>query len=348
MKNIIRNTWLIFKRNKEFFYLITIQPIIIFFLMSFLLSYSTSHNISVINQDNGEVGQRIYDTLAEMDGVDMVDITYEDAAAKVLSGNIELAVVVGEKNTASLAENGTSDIQLITTGNSEVEDTVKLAINQTVNGELSGTSSGTMFESNEVKSKWITISYSLGIMIFKTLTAGNLLAALIIRERNNKMKDRILLSGTKTSTYLGGMSIVYTLCMMVGSVIYYVAAYLLNFDFGMKNSLGFLLMLFTANILAVALYLFASTLVKKEDSLWFMATFVLLPMALFSGVLFPFQLMPEIIQKIGNCLPQRWIIGGIEHIQQTGQISSALPNIALVLGLSAVLYVLASIRTRRS
>ena len=40
-------------------------------------------------------------------------------------------------------------------------------------------------------------------MIFKTLTASNLLAALIIQERNNKMKDRIMLSGILWKDYPG-------------------------------------------------------------------------------------------------------------------------------------------------
>ena len=48
------------------------------------------------------------------------------------------------------------------------------------------------------------IGNSLGFMIFKTLTASNLLAALLIQERNNKMKDRIMLSGIKTGSYIGG------------------------------------------------------------------------------------------------------------------------------------------------
>ena len=141
------------------------------------------------------------------------------------------------------------------------------------------------------------------------------------------------------------MSIVYLFFMMIGSIVYYLAGLLLNFDFGMKNSFGFLLVLFTANVLSVSLYVFASTLVKKEDSLWFMASFVLLPMSLFSGVLFPYEFMPKAMQMIGACFPQRWIAHGIEEIQNSGSILSAVPDMLMVLGLSALLFIIAVIRS---
>ena len=48
---------------------------------------------------------------------------------------------------------------------------------------------------------------------------------------------------------------------------------LFNFDFGMRHSIGFLLMLFTANVLLVAIYLLVSTFVNQEESLWQMASF---------------------------------------------------------------------------
>ena len=114
----------------------------------------------------------------------------------------------------------------------------------------------------------------------------------------------------------------------------------------MKQPVGFLLMMFTANVLSVMIYLFASTLVKKEDSLWFMASFVLLPMALFSGVLFPYEFMPDVMKKIGALFPQRWITNGIENMQQSGTITAALPQMAMVLGLSAVLFGIAVFRSR--
>lgn len=331
MKNIIYNTWTIFKRNKEFFYLITIQPVIIFLLMSFLLPYSTSHNIGVINQSMDGQADLIVEALENLEGIKIQNVNSDNVNSRIMSGNIELAVIIHD----------ISDIQLVSSRNSEIENAVALCIEQAAKSESSIPASV-----NKAPKKGMTVSNSLGFMIFKTLTAGNLLAALIIQERNRKMKDRILLSQTRITSYIGGMSLVYLFFMMIGSVVYYLAGLLMNFDFGMRNSLGFLLVLFTANILSVALYVFASTLVKKKDSLWFMASFVLLPMALFSGVLFPYKFMPKAMQMIGACFPQRWISHGIEAIQYSGSILNAVPDMLMVLGLSALLFITAAARSK--
>ena len=335
MKNIIRNTWTIFKHNKEFFYLITVQPVIIFLLMSFLLPYTTAHNIAVVNVDKGKKSQAIEEALENLEGIKVLKLQEDEVTEKLLGGNVELAVVLNQNM------DDTSDVQMISAGNSEVEEAVELCVLTATQ-----TTKNSPVTTNEVPKKGMTVANSLGFMIFKTLTSGNLLAALLIQERRRKMRDRIMLSGVKTGAYIGGMSLVYLFFMMIGSVVYYLAGLLLNFDFGMKHSIGFLMILFTANVLSVALYTFASTLVKKEDSLWFMASFVLLPMALFSGVLFPYEFMLELMQKIGACCPQRWIAHGIETIQRTGTLTSAIPDMILILGLSGVLFALAVVRSR--
>lgn len=328
MINVIRNTFCIFKRNKEFFYLITIQPILIFLLMSFLLPYSKTHNIAVC--DNSE-STSVMQALENLEGVKTISVNEDEITGKLISGNAEIAVIVNADGTS----------QIIDFGNSEASGAVMLC----VENALSKKAQSVTATINEAPKRGMPIGNSLGFMIFKTLTASNLLGALLIQERNNKMKDRIMLSGIKTGSYIGGMAFVYLVLMMVGSAVYYLAARIMNFDLGMKHPVGFLLMMFTANVLSVTIYLFASTLVKKEDNLWFMASFVLLPMALFSGVLFPYEFMPDIMKKIGSLFPQRWISLGIENMQKSGTISAAVPQIGMVLGLSAVLFMIAVVRS---
>ncbi len=329
MINVIRNTFCIFKRNKEFIYLITIQPVLIFLLMSFLLPYSKTHNIAVCDKTESTA---VLQALESMEGIKTYSVSEDEITGKLISGSAEIAVIVNSDGTAQITDFGSS----------EAAGAVMLCVENALSEKVKPTE--TII--NAAPKRGMPIGNSLGFMIFKTLTASNLLGALIIQERNNKMKDRIMLSGLKTGSYIGGMAFVYLVFMMAGSVVYYLAARIMRFDLGMKNPFGFLLMMFTANILSVTIYLFASTLVKKEDNLWFMASFVLLPMALFSGVLFPYEFMPDIMKKIGSLFPQRWISLGIENMQKSGTITAAVPQIGMILGLSAVLFMIAVIRSR--
>ena len=333
MISVMKNTFILFKKNKEMIYLITIQPIMIFLLMSFLLPYTTVHTVVVYNNSVSEKAARIVDNLMELNGIKIQEITEDKMTEKLSGGNAELGIVISDME-------GSADpsVSFIVIGESEIEGAVELCVTESLKEGTNERSS--VVSENDAKKKWLSISNSLAFMIFKTLTAGNLLGALIIQERKNRMKDRILLSGTSKTSYLLGMSFVYLVFMMLGSVIYYLVGLVLNFDFGMRNSLGFLLMLFVSNVLSVSIYVFFAAFLKKEESLGFVGTFILMPMALFAGVLFPFHFMPESMQKIGSCFPQRWIALGIEEIQRSGSVASCLKEVLMVLGLSAVLFVI--------
>lgn len=184
MRNIIRNTALIFSRNKEFIYLITIQPVLIFLLMSLLLPYSTAHNVAIVNLDGGEQSVAIESAIKNLEGIKIQPATSNQITEKLLSSNIELAVVITPQNTAEQPK-----VELFSLGHCEIEKAVTLCIEQAEEVHNEATTV------NPVKKKGMAISNSLGFMVFKTLTSGNLLAALMIRERKQRVKNRIMLSG---------------------------------------------------------------------------------------------------------------------------------------------------------
>jgi ABC-2 type transport system permease protein len=340
MINIMKNTYVLFRKNKEFIYLITIQPVVIFLLMSLLLPYTTVHNIVVSMDSNSKAAERIVENLEKLEGVKIQRVDAEKIKEKLFGGNAELAIVITDAQGGGLP-----NVSLVSAKDSEIESAVELCVSENLSKLSSGEGASDqkteeIVSVNGVKKKWISISNSLAFMIFKTLTAGNLLGALIIQERRNRMKDRILLSGTKKSSYLLGMAIVYFIFMTLGSILFYAVGLLLRFDFGMRSSLGFLFMLFVSNLLSVSIYIFFAAFLKKEDALGFVGTFILMPMSLFSGVLFPFRFMPQTMQKIGSLFPQRWIALGIEKMQKSGEITSGYREAFMVIALSIVLFVI--------
>ncbi len=374
MLSIMKNTFTMFKKNKEFIYLISIQPIFIFLLMSLLLPYTTIHNIVVVNDSETRVAGKISQNLMALEGIKVNRAEADEVEDKLIGQNAEIAVMI-----ADAADSDIPMVNIISIGKSEVESAVELSINETMKSAMNniddagrvevvdGDSKGDFVDDaarakvvdgdskdeksesekqdesgavivNSTPRKWLGISNTLAFMIFKTLTTGNLLGALIIEERRKKMRDRIMLSGTGKGSYFLGMSLVYLAFMTLGSIFYYLVGLLLRFDFGMRNSLGFLAMLIVSNILSVAIYVFAAAFLKKEDTLGMVGTFILMPMSLFSGVLFPFKFMPDVMQKIGSCFPQRWIALAIEKMQLSGSIMSGWKEALMVLILSAILF----------
>lgn len=326
MKNVMTNAIKLFMRDKGFISMLTVIPIVLFLLMTVLLPYSENHSIAIINRTDNTI---IEDSIKDIEGIKIQDVDEDEVASAIVGGNIDLAVIIAEDS-----ESGSLNAQVVSAGETEISGAIELAISKASNGE-----NEKMFSTNEVKKKTNNLKNTSAFMLFKFIQGGNLLGGFFIMERKRRMKDRVMLSGIKSGTYIGGVSFVYLIGTFIGSFVYFMAALLLNFDFGMKNSLDYLLMVCLANILAVGIYVFASSFANSVETLETMTTIVLMPMAFFAGILIPFDYMPKAFQLIGSCCPQRWISHGLEQIQKTGSLSSAALDIGLILGLSLILYV---------
>ena len=123
MISIMKNTFNLFRKNKEMIYLITVQPIMIFLLMSFLLPYTTTHSIVVSNEGVSEQAIRLERQLLELDGLNVSKITTDEVNEKLSGGNAEIAIVIKDNAGAS-----TPWVNMICVGDSEIEAAVELCI----------------------------------------------------------------------------------------------------------------------------------------------------------------------------------------------------------------------------
>ncbi|MCM1096868.1 MAG: ABC transporter permease [Ruminococcus flavefaciens] len=318
MLNIFRNTSIYLLRDKEFVKFITIMPTVLFLLMTVLLPYSDEHNIGVVNNLGGE-GEKYLSALRAVEGYQVFEYEEDEIQSKLVGGNVEMAVILDEA------------ILITTLSESEIYGSVELLLQNA--GEGSPASEVSI---NEVPKKTLSVKNILPFMLFKTLTASSLVGALFINEKKNRIRDRILLSGVGTGKYILGVSGAYLFFSCLGSTIFFFIAQIARFDFGLKNDFGFLLMLFFTNLLSVSIMVFASSMLKEEESLWIVGSAVLMPMGLLSGVLFPYDTMPKAMKIAADFCPQRWIAAGIERMQQTGSILSAYPQMLMVTGLAVI------------
>ncbi len=329
MVNIIKQAWLMFKKTPGYIHTMTTFPIVYLLLLTVVLAYSKNHNISVIDLSTDGSGKVIYKALNGVEGLTIIDTDYDDAVKKMIGGNIELTVV--------LNNNGNTEIIRLSEG-SEVEKTVTTIINA-VNSEPEDRRLEVAV--NPVEEKGLPISYGLGIMLFKFITASGIMAGILIREKNSGMRDRILLSGISPFSYLTGKAAVYFGSMVMTATAYYTFCLVFNFDFGMRNSIWFFVMVLVASLFSVGVYSLFASVLKEEGMLWSIGTFIFFPMAILSGALFPYSSMPAWMQTVGAYVPQRWISGSIELIQKSDSIVPALPYIGLTLTVAASCYIMA-------
>lgn len=341
MLSVLKNSIRMFFRNKEYFEEMIVSPIFMLLIFSFFLSYNTKHNIAVVN-GNGEsrVSTAIVEMLSDVEGIKLIDVKEDEVEKKILSGNIEEAVVIDDDDKVSIVK---------TKGDSKFSSLLSDLIENKVMELQSGDNySDTQVTLNESKQKKVSVTNSLGVIIFKILTGGMLLAGLLIEERKSGIRNRILLSGIGTASYLGGVGIVFMVNSFISTIVYFIAAKLFRFDFGMENSFLFLIVLLVTSVLATALYLMLSAFSNDNTTVWSISVFAILPTSILAGAFFPFQSMPKYMQIIGNCFPQRWISASVEKLQAGGNLVDTIPYMAGVLAVSAIFFIIAVQKTKKT
>ena len=104
MINIVKNSFTLYKKNKELIYLITVQPIIIFLLMSFLLPYSSTHNVVISNDSNTKAADMVVNNLNSLEGISVKEIKADKITEKLIGGNAELAVEITDISGQDIPE----------------------------------------------------------------------------------------------------------------------------------------------------------------------------------------------------------------------------------------------------
>ncbi len=343
MLSMLRNTFRRFRRNKTYLKAIIITPVLMLFIFSFLFAYNTSHKITVINKDSGVIGETVQSALASLDGVKILSIHEDDVEKKIRTRSIELAVIV-EAGASQLWQQGESpNIRFIHTGQSEIAPLFMTLVNAQINKlSLNQNPADQEVQVNPVAKKGIPINNSLGVIVFKLLTGGSLLASLLIHERQSGIKDRVLMSGICPTSYLAGIGLAYFISSITASAMYYLFAKLFHFDFGMEHTLPFLAVLCSANLLSTALYMMFSAFINQDGLLWFIAVIVILPSSILSGAFWPFTYMPDTMRLVGSFFPQRWIVQAIENLQSGLGFAATVPYLAALIGLSALLFIIAA------
>ena len=90
------------------------------------------------------------------------------------------------------------------------------------------------------------------------------------------------------------------------------------------------------------LLVFVSTLAKNSAQAVFITVFFIMPSFVLSGVLLPYQLMPDVVRGIGGLLPLRWYqIASRRIIERGGGIPDvAVPTLVLTLMFCVILVLL--------
>lgn len=333
-------------RDKRTMIITLVMPLFLLILFGFAISTEVK-NIKVVTvvdrhtEMSRNIEQRLavneyFTYLGQADPKDIERLlrTGEiDAALFIRTNGNKLAtqIVVDASNTTS-AKTATGYIQGVLTGSSQ---SLLPILTQTLYNP-------------QMKSAYNFVPGIMG-MIF-ILICAIMTSVSIVREKESGTMDLLLVSPTKPGTIIMGKIIPYFILSCIILAIMLLIAYTvleLPFSASVFNVIILSLIYIT---LSLSIGLLVSTIVNTQlNALIISAVMFMIPVIMFSGMIFPIDNMPRILQCITTIIPARWYISAMRKLMIQQLPFSYIIRETIILGsMTIVLLTLAITKFKNS
>ena len=173
------------------------------------------------------------------------------------------------------------------------------------------------------------------------------ISAMFAHERQKGTLRRLLVTPTRKATYLFGT--------IIGQVALALVQMLLLVGFGVvvmglrwgQSPVALGMMLVASTLAAAALGTTLGTFVKTEGQAGGLSMMLGMVMALLGGCWYPSELFPQVVRTAVKILPTSWAMQGMLDLVQRGQgVTGIIPEVGVLLGFSAVFFVVGIWRFR--
>ena len=269
-------------------------------------------------------------------------------------GKIGLVVIFGENFHNSLVHGGDAEIQLIADG---TDPNTASLLTSYANALISSYISEEALSSPEsrglsiipqikllynpsLKSTYNIVPGIMGMMMM--LICAIMTSVSIAREKESGTMEVLLVSPAKPFMIIVSKLIPY----FVISVINFITILLLSVYVLKVPVAGSLVLLSGFALLfifvSLSLGIFISTLVDKQIvALLVSGMILMIPAVILSGLMFPVESMPKVLQWISHLLPVKWCIIGIRNIMIKGTgLSSIIKEVIILLSMGAFILTL--------
>lgn len=305
-------------------------------------------------------GSGYFDLVGQEDAIDGID-------PWLVSGRAQLALVIGADYGKRLEAAGSARVQVIADGSDSTSSTLALGYaTAIVRGEQArlvrkrlATEGGAglvpgavelvprVWYNPDLLSRWFYVPAVLA-MILMIMTM--LLSAMaVVREKEIGTMEQLIVTPIRSWQLLVGKLFPFAL---IGVVQVFLVSGIAVFGFGvpLRGSFWLLLgltMLFLLNTLGLGLLV--STVVRTQQQAMMTAAFVfMVPMIYLSGLIFPIENMPPLIQRLTYAIPLRYYANVIRGIFLRGSgIDVLWPDAVTMAVMGIGILTLASLRFRK-
>ena len=199
----------------------------------------------------------------------------------------------------------------------------------------------------EMKSSYSFVPGVMGLILMVISTMMTSIS--IVREKERGTMEVLLASPLKMSQILIAKTIPYLSLSFINLVtILYLAYYLLGVP--IRGSLLLIVSISTLYIFLSLLFgLLISTIAKRQvEAIILSGIGLTMPVMLLSGMLFPIENMPFLLEKLTHIVPARWYIVIIKKLMIQGlDFSSIIKELSILLGMTGIILALSMVNTKK-
>ena len=327
--------------------IVLLIPVVLMILFGFAISTEVNNlNVAIVAPNRTEGVRQVVERLANNPYFTVVDYNNSLDIDKVLrSGKADAVVVFDEDYEHLIAERAEGiatppAIQFIfDASNTNIAQTGAAYLQNVVSSDHSRQEllNLHLLYNPQMKSAYNFVPGIMGLIFI--LICAMMTSVSIVREKEMGTMEVLLVSPVRPIKIIFAKMIPYFVISCINlATILLIARYLL--DVPMSGGLGGIITISLIYlILALALGLLVSTLASSQVvALLISAMVMLLPMMMLSGMVFPIENLPTILQPLPYIVPARWYIDAIRKMMIMGlPLSAVLKEVLILIFMTFVL-----------
>ncbi|GAB6418427.1 ABC transporter permease [Bacillus luti] len=367
MKDILwlmQKTLSVLLKNKKGLFIIISLPII-GTLISFSIYGNVGQgtlNIGVINKENQSIANDTVKFLEEINHVKVSKVKESEVEDKLTSKKLDGVITLQSGFSESVREGKPSHIEISSIKGDQVTAFIKSYLynyidNVAAISKVSGTDQNafdtmyTGYQKSSFKVKTETLedtsknkdmtNQTMGYLIMFMLFSAVNLSGYILKEKENRTYFRLLstpIDGKKFILSNVGVNMIILTVQIIITILFLKNVFHTNINMPFIVMIG-VLMIFALVAIGMSLVIVAFS--KNSSSANAMQNMIIVPTCLLAGCYFPYDIMPNAVQKVANFLPQRWLLDTVSKLQQGIPFSELYLNILILFAFAIAFFLIA-------
>lgn len=336
--------------------ILIVMPIVQICLFGFALSVEICNiNIAVIDPTPSEATRRITERIASNEYFTYVGKLRSEADIDdaMRSGKADMVLIYGNNLADALHHGGDTEIQIsVDASNTNAATSEVLYLTQILQDELptynkedeipaGSVANIRMMYNPQMKSAYNFVPGVMGLLLI--LICALMTSVSIVREKETGTMETLLVSPVKPVYIIFSKMVPYFTISCFNYISILLLAYFV-LDVPMAGSIFWLTAASLIYItLALALGLFISTLVEQQaTAMVFSVMLLMLPVIMLSGMIFPVESMPTLLQWVSNIVPAKWYISITRKLMVQGvEFRYIIKELAILTGMTVFMITIA-------